>query len=534
MTLARSIKAAHGVFAPGHLGELTRFCPFELVDDILDRSGRRERRLRALPSRVGVYFVLALCLFPAVGYRRVWEKLTAGLRGLPLPSPTEKALRDLRKRIGIRPLLQLFDTLAVPLAAPQTRGVAYRHWRTVALDGCTSIKAPDRTGVRRWLIAAQDLLGLPGYPLVQLIVLCETGTRGLLTAVIDSTERGETTLARRLLNRLDSSILLLADRDFIGAAFLAAVRATGAHYLVRCRADVHLPRLAVLDDGSFLSQRGDQHIRVIEARLTMHCADGTRVSDTYRLVTTLTNPRTDPTDRLVRLYHERWEVETSFYSLRHTLLSRHVLRSEDPTGIVQEMWALLVVYQLLRMAMIEAMATRPERDVDRAGFTACLEAARNQVINADGILPQDDDTDPGVIGRTVVEHLLPTRRHHTRSRTLKAAHSRYYRRRPEDNLPATSSNITNIEIAVDAPIKRPTPDELAAILTQPTRRERVQAVLSLDPRLSWHARHIADLLDEDDYNNFCVWMSYHACQGRFHKAGRAIYQLAPLTDASPP
>ncbi|MFE7046514.1 transposase domain-containing protein, partial [Streptomyces atratus] len=42
------------VFAPGHVGELTQVIPTELVDAVLDETGTRERRLRSLPSRVGV------------------------------------------------------------------------------------------------------------------------------------------------------------------------------------------------------------------------------------------------------------------------------------------------------------------------------------------------------------------------------------------------------------------------------------------------------------------------------------------------
>ncbi|MFI7300130.1 transposase domain-containing protein, partial [Streptomyces sp. NPDC050121] len=64
VTLTSSITVADGVFAPGHLGELTRQLPFELVDDGLERVGGGQRRVRLLPSRVGVYFVLALALFP--------------------------------------------------------------------------------------------------------------------------------------------------------------------------------------------------------------------------------------------------------------------------------------------------------------------------------------------------------------------------------------------------------------------------------------------------------------------------------------
>lgn len=60
MTITRTITVAAGVFGPGHLGELTWQVPLELVDAVLEETGARERRLRDLPSRVGVYFVLAL------------------------------------------------------------------------------------------------------------------------------------------------------------------------------------------------------------------------------------------------------------------------------------------------------------------------------------------------------------------------------------------------------------------------------------------------------------------------------------------
>ncbi|WP_420706009.1 transposase domain-containing protein [Streptomyces sp. Mg1] len=70
---------AAGRFAPGHLGELTAVVPFELVDAVLADTRTVQRRLRDLPSRVGVYFLLAMCLFPEVGYRLVWDKLAAGL-----------------------------------------------------------------------------------------------------------------------------------------------------------------------------------------------------------------------------------------------------------------------------------------------------------------------------------------------------------------------------------------------------------------------------------------------------------------------
>ncbi|MEU2159452.1 transposase domain-containing protein [Streptomyces sp. NPDC019396] len=84
-TFTRTLTVAAGVFAPGHLGELTKYLPFELVDAVLAETGTVQRRLRSLPSRVGVYFVLALGLFPQLGYAKVWDKLVVGLTGLPVP-----------------------------------------------------------------------------------------------------------------------------------------------------------------------------------------------------------------------------------------------------------------------------------------------------------------------------------------------------------------------------------------------------------------------------------------------------------------
>jgi hypothetical protein len=65
-----AVNAAAGVYASGHLGELTQYLPFELVDDVLAETRTVQRRLRDLPSRTGVYFVLALGMFPRLGYVR--------------------------------------------------------------------------------------------------------------------------------------------------------------------------------------------------------------------------------------------------------------------------------------------------------------------------------------------------------------------------------------------------------------------------------------------------------------------------------
>ncbi len=106
--ITRTVTVASGRFAPGHLGELTQQLPLEMVDAALAQTGRTQARLRDLPARVGVYLLLAGCLFAELGYGQVWQRLTAGLDGLPLVTPTASALTRARRRLGSAPLQALF------------------------------------------------------------------------------------------------------------------------------------------------------------------------------------------------------------------------------------------------------------------------------------------------------------------------------------------------------------------------------------------------------------------------------------------
>src|SRR5258708_39816705 len=89
---------------------------------------------------------------------------------------------------------------------------------------------------------------------------------------------------------------------------------------------------------------------MIEADLDVHGADGTRIGDSYRLITTLLDWRRYPAGELIQLYHERWEIEVAYLALRHTLLGGDVLRPRDRAGAPQEPWAPPAPDPALRLA----------------------------------------------------------------------------------------------------------------------------------------------------------------------------------------
>jgi hypothetical protein len=464
-TITRTITIAAGVFAPGHLGELTRHVPFELVDAVLDETATTQQRIRELPSRVGIYFLLAMGLFPKLGYRRVWTKLVAALDHTARPDPSAKALRDLRRRVGPAPVQALFEALAGPLAQPHTPGVRYGRYRTVAFDGCTSIKVADSDRNQSWLGKLKAALGITGYPAIELMTLVETGTRALLGAVFGPTATGETDYARRLLHLLGPDMLVLTDRGFDASDFLNEIAATGAQFLARLRTNRRLPIVARLDNGDHLARLGTRTVRIITADIVVTCADGTRYTAFYQLATTLLDHRRYPAGKLIALYHERWEHEVTYLALRHTLLTGRILRSTDPIGVQQEMWALLALYQALRHAMVTAVESQPGTDPDRAGFTTALETAKDLLIKAEHIT--DDPADPiGDIGRAVLADLLDPRRPRVSTRKVKSPLSRYNKKdpyRPERSTPITALTIATRDTHPPPPSTRQDRGSLTAL-----------------------------------------------------------------------
>jgi len=179
--------------------------------------------------------------------------------------------------------------------------------------------------------------------------------------------------------------------------------------------------------------------------VTVTCHDGTRYGDRYRLATTLTDHRAYPAQALIALYHERWEHESAYLALRHTLLAGRVLRSGDPQGLRQEMWALLALYQALRIAITDAVATVPGTDPDRASYQIAVQAAQATVTQARGVIT----TSPclaGAIGRAVLAGLHPPRRPRVCARRVKSPLSRWNKHPP--GKPRTSQPITKITVVV--------------------------------------------------------------------------------------
>ena len=413
------------------LGVLTCEISPGLVDEAVDLAGCREKRSRLLPARAVVFFVLGMCLLSGEdstgppGYRSVMRSLTHRLRALGGTAvPSRSALCRARQRLGSKPFEILFERVRGPLAARAAGALAF-GLLVVAWDG-TSVDAPASPAN----IAG---LGCPGggQPQLRLMALVECGTRAVIDAALDGAARAsEQVLARRLLASLRPGMLLLADRNFPGHELWGLAAAAGADLLWRARANLVLPVLEVLPDGSWLSvmpappdaragasrrRRGlpprhaGHRIRVVEYAVTVAGADGTARTEPFRLLTTLLDWERAPAADLAALYRERWESENGYGELKTRLRGAgFILRSRSPDLACQEMWAFLVVCQAL--AAMKCQAARQARiDPDRVSLTAVLRIARDHA-RSQGPAPDDLARARAQAVADMLADLLPARR----------------------------------------------------------------------------------------------------------------------------
>lgn len=378
---------------------------------MIEVAGCRERRRRLLPARAVVYVVLGLALchggdgFAPPGYRAVMRSLAgAGVR-----VASAAALCLARKRLCSNVFVLLFEWVTGQGGACDVGAVRVFGRRVVVWDateigvpetadnvadfgypGQAGTGPPPAAGPGRYQRKPPDAAVSAHYhrgstPRLRLMTLTCAGSHAVIDACFDaSTKASEQQLARRLIASLRPGMLLVADRNFLGFDLWSLAAATGADLLWRAKSNRVFTPITYLDDGSFLaimptpaetrragvarrtglSTHAPRHgllVRVIEYTITITDNHGTQRTEAYRLVTTLLDPAHAPAQALAACYHQRWEAETGYSFVKPRLIGTtsagSILRSHTPEGITQEIYAFLIVYQLLCQLRAQAATT---------------------------------------------------------------------------------------------------------------------------------------------------------------------------------
>jgi hypothetical protein len=396
------------------LGVLALWVPADAIDDAVEAAGKQERRRGGkLPPRVVAYLVMALALFADEDYEEVAARLAGtfadwdGWEESWDRTPTSGGITQARQRLGPEPMAELFAQVARPVADMVTAGAFLGRRRLMSIDGM-EWDVPDTA-------ANAAFFGYPGtgkdgasgaFPKARVVTVNECASHAAVLAATGpgvSKGSGEQSLARGLYPQLEEDWLLIADRNFYNWQDWCTAADTGAALLWRVKADLTLPVLELLPDGSCRSVllnpkvTGAARKRLIEAARQGEDLDPARArrvrvieyqvlgrdgeNELIALVTTITDLREAPAAALASAYHQRWEHEGANAQLKTFLRGPgKILRSQSPPMIEQELWGYLLTHYAIS-ALACTAATAAGIDPDRVKPKRTIRAVRRRVAD---------------------------------------------------------------------------------------------------------------------------------------------------------
>jgi hypothetical protein len=382
---------------------ISRFIPCDKINNVLDRADKNTKRNRLLPSHIMIYYIIALGFYFESSSRDVLRFLLGSLRDLLpekswIPTACKAAISQARTRIGKEPLIMLYNEIVQPIATQNTVGAYYKNRLLVAIDGST-IEVADTEENTQYFGKPKygSRIGLKGegaFPLMRFLALVEVGTHVAFEVVYSKFSTSEFELGKRVLNKVEPNMLILADRLFFTYETWTIGVEKGADLLWRVKKNIKLDVIEKLPDGSYLSRiypsaldkkhnRNGIVVRVIEYQIKGK-------EECYRLITTMLDHEEAPAEELAALYSERWTIETVYDELKnHTREKKVFLKSKTPDLVIQEFYGLLLAHYAIRGVMHEA-ALQAGLPPNQLSFVHSVRVVRRKLKTFSGFSPSED------------------------------------------------------------------------------------------------------------------------------------------------
>lgn len=423
---------------PGTYTTFRRHLDPVFIEEALHATGTATLRRRRLPAEQVIWLVIGMALVRDRSIANVVQQLDLVLPtedGVTTVVPS--AVAQARARLGADPLEWLFERTA---GAWATSSAVRDQWRGLGLYGVdgTTLRVPDSDENRRHFGSQNEgERGATGYPLVRLVAVMALRSHLLAAACFGPYEIDERQYAKALWETIPEQSLVLLDRNYLQASALVGLTAADRHWLTPAKSNSTWTVVERLGPGDELVEI---EVSSEARRKDPSLPDGFRArAIRYQrrgypprtLLTSLLDADAYPAEELRVLYHERWEIELGFGEVKTDMLQRmEAIRSRSPEMVTQEIWGLLIAYNLVRL---EIARTAAEIGVSptRISFVASV----RMIIDE---WSWSTHSSPGAIPRHLANlrdkirvFLLPPRRPaRVFPRAVKVKMSNYARKRP--------------------------------------------------------------------------------------------------------
>ncbi len=440
MHLASALAATAALPRPEKFDVFAQHLPHEWIEQALQATGTATVRKRRLPAEQVVWLVLGMALFRDRSIVEIVDKLDLALPGAGEALVAPSAVPQARARLGEEPMAWLFAHAAEHWA----HASADRHrWRGLALyavDG-TTLRVPDTVENRAHFGSAKGRTKSEksGYPMTRGVALMAARSHLLAAARFGPFTRGEHSYANELWSEVPDRSLTIVDRNFLAAGVLIPLSRAGQdrHWLIRAKKNTNwrvVKRLGPKDElvemeVSPQARKKDPTLpKVFLARAIRYQRKG---FPPQTLLTSLLDADRYPAADMAGLYHERWEIELGYDEIKTEMLEREEsIRSKSPAAVAQELWGILLAYNLVRLEM-ERVAADAGVEPTRISFITALHLVCDEwlwcAVASPGAIPEHLRKLRAKLARLV----LPPRRARLYPRAVKVKLSSYPRKRPK-------------------------------------------------------------------------------------------------------
>ena len=254
--------------------------------------------------------------------------------------------------------------------------------------------------------------GEGSFPQVRMVCQMEVTSHMLVASAFDSYKTNEMKLAEQLIDTTPDNSLTLFDRGFYSLSLLHRWANTGTrrHWLMPMRKNTQYTEVRKLgrQDRIIAIKTSPQARKQcpglpddIEVRQVRKTIKGKEVV----ILTSMTDPLRYPSADIVDLYGHRWEIEVGYREMKSSLLNNaFTLRSKKADMVKQELWGLLLSYNILRYQMVNMAKKIPGLHPNQLSFTTSAHAIIHVIygfwLESAGSIPRG------------INHLLEEAEHH--------------------------------------------------------------------------------------------------------------------------
>ena len=381
------------------LGDLFNFCdlstftqniPIEWVASALDLSSQATIRRRRLPADQVLWLVLGMALFRDEPVHEVARRLNICAQGLASDHLLARSgVTEARKRLGADPVEWLFRKTGTQWGAERYRDDTWQDLQVFAVDGAL-LRTPDTPELRDHFGSGNTSTDRQTpFPMLRLVALMNVRSHLILDAQLSPYRRSEMRLADEFLQQIPNHSVTLFDKGFWSADLMLSLSGAGnhRHWLIPAKKGLVCEEVA----------RYNQHDRLVCMKVSPQARKRNptlpahwearevsyEIQGKVKTVMTSLPANIYSTEAVAKLYQERWEIEQGFRDIKSSMQQNAMtLRSKKVELIYQEVWGLLLAYNVIRREASQAAEAFGRAPSDIRFKPACQYIAVQLIVMA--------------------------------------------------------------------------------------------------------------------------------------------------------